>query len=148
MPFDMSQISRAVRTAAAREWNDPGSLSNAVAASVPEDAREGFVVLADFSGVCVLDPRGVFRAFEHDGRAEVEQLRSSIRRSALLRLSETYPELAQLLVSSGVHSINDESPAGASVAGQANSCAPRPPPSDSVVGQGSDSCGRGSPGTR
>lgn len=97
----VSDIARAVRMAATMEWNDPASLSNAVAASVPEHAREGFVVLADFSGVCLLDPRGVFRVFGHDGGSELERLDPSILRSARLRLSETHPKLAQLLVDSG-----------------------------------------------
>lgn len=92
----MDRLTELILSIAREEWHDQDSTTCKNRRSIPGDLRDGFVMLADMGGVCVLDSRGSIRVFLHDGAEEIEPSDWVIR-SALEWLDRSHPELAQLM---------------------------------------------------
>lgn len=83
------EFAQVVVALAEQEWSDPSSLSSRNQPSIPSEARQGFVVLADMGGVCLLDPSGRLRAFTHPG-GEVSIFPEFLR-AAARELDQRFP---------------------------------------------------------
>lgn len=92
-----SKLKNLIKSAAQAAWGNEESLSNKNRHSIPEGAREGFAVIADVGGVCVLDPSGKFRIFLHRNGTEVPATKQFVRAS-VLRLRETHPQISSYFV--------------------------------------------------
>ncbi|MCA9619775.1 MAG: hypothetical protein KC731_12200 [Myxococcales bacterium] len=81
-----------IEETARREWADPESLSSRNFRSIPPEARDGFAIAADMSGICVLDPSGKIRVFLHQDQREIEAAEWVVR-GAFARLERDWPHL-------------------------------------------------------
>lgn len=90
------ELAQRIEDAAHQEWANKDSISCKNRASIPEYARRGFAVLADFGGLCVLAPTGRFRILRHH-HATATDAEDFVVRAALRRLATMYPALADLV---------------------------------------------------
>ena len=81
-----------IEETARREWANPRSISSLNQRSIPEEARDGFPLFADMTGVCVLEPTGTLRVFLHMWEEEID-VDDQVVRGALRHIKKHWPHL-------------------------------------------------------